>query len=522
VGINTSGVILSSIVLTLACLLSNVSKNYVLESMARADSIYSFNVREKYESDYHLLSCEKLIDHDDSYSSSSSSSSSSLENIQNIQKKYILYKIETNGNNNDNNDDDKDKDKDKDKEDEDEDDDNELIPNGVNSPSLVRSRKFEIIELTSMFLGKKGETFYLIAICLLMYGTLWAYTSVFSSAMSEAIPIAKLLNLDYISDDYTIWCIVFAIIVVPLTCMELKEQISVQIFLSMSRVGMVFFMVGSIVGSFNSSSPQFGYQSSSSGSSKLFNINKIYKIIPIAVFANIFHHSIPGLSSPVKDKKKLGIIFASTFTFAIFAYSTIGILVAWYFGDAIKTSSNLNWTNYHAGTGHIDPDCNADNDNDCAWVNRAWWVNIIAYFVICFPATDVISAFPLNGITLGNSLMGKYYGSRIREYEKKINVIRIWRLVGSVPPIFGAFFVRELGTITDYTGITGFAIAFVFPALLQIYSKREAKRLGLMTTTYYSGWMSGDYPTMFVGFVGVFLIVYVFGSLIYEASSEEL
>ena len=89
-------------------------------------------------------------------------------------------------------------------------------------------------------------------------------------------------------------------------------------------------------------------------------------------------------------------------------------------------------------------------------------VNLVSYYIICFPATDVISAFPLNGITLGNSLMGRWYGARIREYEGDTKTVRIFRLIGCVPPILGACFVRELGTITDYTGITGFAIGKAF------------------------------------------------------------
>jgi hypothetical protein len=33
------------------------------------------------------------------------------------------------------------------------------------------------------------------------------------------------------------------------------------------------------------------------------------------------------------------------------------------------------------------------------------WALIISYIVVLFPPLDVISAFPLNGLTLGNNLM---------------------------------------------------------------------------------------------------------------------
>jgi len=47
-------------------------------------------------------------------------------------------------------------------------------------------------------------------------------------------------------------------------------------------------------------------------------------MLPIAVFANIYHHSIPGLSEPVKDKTKLKYIFGVVFVFGAVAYSSIG------------------------------------------------------------------------------------------------------------------------------------------------------------------------------------------------------
>jgi len=43
-------------------------------------------------------------------------------------------------------------------------------------------------------------------------------------------------------------------------------------------------------------------------------------MLPIAVFANIYHHS----SEPVKDKTKLKYIFGVVFVFGAVAYSSIG------------------------------------------------------------------------------------------------------------------------------------------------------------------------------------------------------
>ena len=75
--------------------------------------------------------------------------------------------------------------------------------------------------------------------------------------------------------------------------------------------------------------------------------------------------------------------------------------------------------------------------------------------------------------------------------------------------------MRDLGVITDYTGITGFAIAFIFPALLHKESKRSCKKKGRETKTLYSGFFSeGDkFPNLMIAF-GAFLVVFVFSSLV--------
>ena len=62
-------------------------------------------------------------------------------------------------------------------------------------------------------------------------------------------------------------------------------------------------------------------------------------------------------------------------------------------------------------------------------------------------------------------------------------VKRHFRLRAALPPIIGAAFVTDLGRITDYTGLTGFAIAFIFPAVLALSADRwcSALRLDLST-----------------------------------------
>eukprot|EP00957_Ditylum_brightwellii_P004515 343095-Ditylum_brightwellii.AAC.1 len=74
-------------------------------------------------------------------------------------------------------------------------------------------------------------------------------------------------------------------------------------------------------------------------------------------------------------------------------------MVGWYFGKNVKQSSNLNWKYYTGGTGRL-------SEDGSEYIDIAWWARFISTFVVIFPAVDVISAFPLHAITLGNNLVG--------------------------------------------------------------------------------------------------------------------
>ena len=132
------------------------------------------------------------------------------------------------------------------------------------------------------------------------------------------------------------------------------------------------------------------------------------------------------------------------------------------------------------------------------------------------PTFDVASAFPLNAIILGNSLMSWYHGSHIHTLgaEPYRRQQTLFRLVAVLPPLAAALFVSSLGVITNFAGVTGFAIAFLFPALLALYSKKMLRAHGVGYETQYGGWLTSDVMCYLSVGLGLFLIVFVVGSLI--------
>ena len=86
----------------------------------------------------------------------------------------------------------------------------------------------------------------------------------------------------------------------------------------------------------------------------------------------------------------------------------------------------------------------------------------------------------------------------------------MYRALASIPPVIGALFMRELGVITDYSGLVGLAIAFCFPPLLHMKSEQQLRGMGVPFRTRYErfGSSSGAATAMF--WFGVISIVYCF------------
>jgi amino acid permease len=66
--------------------------------------------------------------------------------------------------------------------------------------------------------GSKGKVCYLACLCVYIYGALWAYGSVFASACAATLPVPHL------HDSYPLYLALFALLVWPLSCLELTEQ----------------------------------------------------------------------------------------------------------------------------------------------------------------------------------------------------------------------------------------------------------------------------------------------------------
>ncbi|OEU19627.1 hypothetical protein FRACYDRAFT_235686 [Fragilariopsis cylindrus CCMP1102] len=387
----------------------------------------------------------------------------------------------------------------------DDDDKSNASDNNKNLLVVQGKHRYELTELCKIFLGDTGLKVYGISVALDCYGFLWAYASVFGAAMAHSFPL-----FGPGVDCYHMYVILFAIIVVPMSFLELAEQASMQIFLSGCRIACILFMIITPVlaalfeseGNMKDSIQpiaHFDDQTEPIGS-PLFRLSKIHEMLPIVVYSVIFHQAVPGLVDEMKDKAKAGKIFTYTFGLCGILYSLLGIIVSWYFGNQVHPSSNINWTNYHAGTGHL-------NENG-EWVGVSLIPRAISLFVVVFPALDVISSYPINAYTLGNSLLSFIHADNIVKVQQDRRMAIFYRGIAAIPPIFGALFIRDLGIITDFSGLTGLAIAFCFPPLLYIRSESMLRDLGIPYQTCYERLGSSKTTAQVIFAFGVVTIIF--------------
>jgi hypothetical protein len=372
----------------------------------------------------------------------------------------------------------------------------------------IDSSKMEINELLGYFVGDWAKTGFTILLGLFIYITLWSYSAVFSSSLVSLVPFPG-ISIGYSCDiynetfpaacekSYLLYMLLFLLIVAPLICMDLTEQVGLQIFLCIFRFGAILLMfVTSVIAMYHTP-----YNRNDQGHSpfvtyhKSFDLSGFGTIFPTAIFSQLLHHSIPGLVQPVKQKSWVRSMFSAALTTTFSLYLALGIPAVMYFGSGVKPVISLNWKDY-SGLGFEGPNA------------APIWAKIISYIVVLFPVLDIVSAFPLNGITLGNTIFAslpvKWTKNGTNQWLKIAS-----RLVVVFPPIILGSIIKRLDLIIEIAGTVGFFIAFIVPALLQVFSTRRAKIIiGQAFTPYSIPILSHSAVALLVALFGIGAFIY--------------
>ncbi len=359
---------------------------------------------------------------------------------------------------------------------------------------LSRSiHELEVTDLAEEFLGAWGKFIYQASLMALTYVGLLAYTQVFNDTFrSQLFPTAP----SYLPP------LLFGIIVIPLSCFDLSEQVFAQVLMSILRfLSLGILLIGTIVALFtdwnnsllhealDSPSSSLEITDASSHYSSIFyaNFSGFGVMFTTAIFSQLFQHSVPGLIRPLKEEHKKFIpqIFAYALLTTTIIYILSGTFCVLYFGSHLQQSVNLNFIDFTWGV-------RASPQNG----SIISFITCLAMTVVLFPALDTLSVFPLIAITLGNNLHAAF--PQVDNWLKQLPVLAtydkkllrkwtslLWRLVAAIPPVILSVVVTNLVVSLQIAGLCGIIVALVTPALLhqQTQYRIELIPSGMKITT---------------------------------------
>ena len=391
-------------------------------------------------------------------------------------------------------------------------------------------RHYEVIDLVSFYLGPQHKSLYQISLLALMYIGLLAYTQVFCGAIAALLPTSDGAGITRILPQF-----IFGSIVIPLSCIELDEQVSVQVIMAFARFFAIFIMVaGSVLGLFlddrgdsSAHTPYFAPPSEDVEGNCEMSYTACYSGFGVAfstaLFSQLFQHSVPGLLRPLgNDSKKIAkvpFVFGASLLTTCSFYLVLGVTAASYFGADTRSSVNLNFSDLSYG---MNPETSPGWVLTCA--------RIASNVVVMFPALDTLSVFPLIANTLGSNLLATsspgfvkwvlawiYKCKKVNPSSGTLSVVRqlvgrnqvhesditdrrsgniedkskmmerafristvFWRVVAAFPPLVASIWADDLSFSLLLSGFAGLYVAFFAPSLLQLKCADNV----------YSGWHS--------------------------------
>lgn len=332
---------------------------------------------------------------------------------------------------------------------------------------MVSGRKFELVELVEMFLGHRAKQIYIFIIILYLWGATWSYMVVFASSFSSHVPVAfieggRTCEVDSsCTAPYHFWSIVFAVVGTILTCLNLKEQEIMQITMTCLRFVLIILMVSTTLWAYLSGDDLFpGTELATDGGSlrQMFHPIGLPTFLPIALYSQLLHTGVPVLVQSVRNRQNsLYKVFGSAYAVTTTMYTFASIVIVLYFGNGTRASCNVNWSKFTGGYKSGE---------------EPWWVLFISYMVVLFPALDVISVMPINGIIVASNIMASVYGEDTPKMERNRKLVTVYRVLGCLPAMVGGALIYQFDKVLDFTGVFGMLICMVFPGL--IFEKSRA------------------------------------------------
>eukprot|EP00027_Filamoeba_sp_ATCC50430_P018942 CAMPEP_0168564300 /NCGR_PEP_ID=MMETSP0413-20121227/13167_1 /TAXON_ID=136452 /ORGANISM="Filamoeba nolandi, Strain NC-AS-23-1" /LENGTH=470 /DNA_ID=CAMNT_0008595953 /DNA_START=23 /DNA_END=1432 /DNA_ORIENTATION=- len=330
-----------------------------------------------------------------------------------------------------------------------EEDANKNVQGGQSVTSIFDiKRRVELGLMSEMFLGKWGQKAFYATLIIYLYGDLAIYSVSVPSSLAKVTGGIPFLNMDE-HDSYYIFLAIFCVAILPWTMFNFQKTKWLQLATVITRNVALFTMITLAT----------IYIAEGHGTSDVpwFRPLGLPSLFGVSVYAFMCHHSLPGLITPIRDKRNINKLMLGDFTTILATYSLLCTTALFAFGSEKNDS--------------CDP-----HPGDACKIQPLYTFNFNSYdfrplavFLTLFPVFTLSSNFPLIAITLRNNLVMLIpYG----ESNPRLRQIG-FSLIATGPPMLLAFFTRDVDLLVSVTGsYAGLGIMFIIPAVLVLNSRK--------------------------------------------------
>ena len=254
---------------------------------------------------------------------------------------------------------------------------------------VLRTRGFETSELCEIFFNNLGKYLYLGTVVVFCFSVAVSFAVVVSSTLATNIPLNfgpfnqcsyDAFHNEIVPKDvgcryaYYFCLMLFGLVVVPLSMMNLKEQAVIQAIFGLLRFLMIAtILVYCIVKLFEggdicqeklinpdqcnaTESCRFEGSAGNVTAENIIEMHDIIKrfdprgwlvAIPVLTYPFLLHHSIPSFTHPIGKKKHLWQFILCTYIFLGACFLCLGVVVPLWFRAETQESVFLNWVSDH-------------------------------------------------------------------------------------------------------------------------------------------------------------------------------
>ena len=182
----------------------------------------------------------------------------------------------------------------------------------------------------------------------------------------------------------------------------------------------------------------------------VFVFSSLPSFFGVAVYAFMCQHSIPAVTTPITNKKRLMLILIIDFICVFLFYSMI--LMSAIFAFSEDTLQDVYTSNF------IQP-------------------IFFKYILQLFPVLTLSATFPVFSIVLRDNIKKLILTDSEKNYGLFLDRI-LFSSISIIPPLVVAFMTSDVGMLVSYTGTyAGAIIQYVVPTMLVYCGRRKMKKI---------------------------------------------